>query len=92
MGPKRPFVSSTKHSQKSGAQFRNFLPSRAFHPQETWMFQFHTITDMSKFQGESAEPLSHAPQFLDRIRYRFFIPRRHQREMDVGGRGKMNWK
>lgn len=47
---------------------------------------------MTKFQHEFAEPAGDAAKLPDRTWYRNLVPRRYQREMNVGGSDQADWK
>lgn len=92
MRSKRSVVRLPKGEKKNGAQFRDVLPGRAFRPQKARTLWLRTVADMPKFQGERVKPIGHATKLPDSVRYRNLVPRRHQREMNVGRGDETNWK
>jgi len=92
MRPKRPLIGLLKGDKKLGAQSRKIGPGRAFRPQQTRASRLRTVSDMPKFQDETAEPAGDATKLPDRIRCRNLVPWRHQREMNVGRRNEANRK
>lgn len=92
MRTKRPLVRLLKRLKERGAQLRQVRSDRAFHPQKPRASRLRTISDMAKFQHEFAELAGDAAKLPDRIRYRSLVPRRHQREMNVGRSNQANRK
>jgi hypothetical protein len=85
MRPKRPLVGLLEDVKKCCAQRRQLLGDGTFHPHQAGPFRLRTVADTSELQGKGDKPIGYQPKLLDGFGYGRLLPRRHEREVDVGG-------
>lgn len=86
MRPERPFLALTEGLQQSRVEGGEFGVPGAFDPEQARPLRLRPIANTLVRQGEGLKPLCQAAEPGDGIGDRGFIPRRDQRQVDVGRR------
>lgn len=90
--PKWPLIILTVGLKERCAQCREFISDRTLRPQQTGSSRLRTVTDMLECQRDGAQPGGHKAKLLDCFGYGSLLPRRHEREVDIGSRDEPNSK